>query len=226
MAVPENGPEQIEAPEQRPRRPRPKATPIVLGLLMVGVVAAVLWFGHPVPNPGLEMPAAPVYPPGTQRVTLTLYFASLDGLALVSQPRSVLQPPAATDQMAEAVRELINGPSGDSLARVLPPETTLRQVFVTDYGTAYVNFGPEVVQKHPGGAGAELLSVYAIVETIERNFPQVHEVAILVDGRELPTLAGHVDISQPLAPRSDLIMDLKRDQKPDLKPAAAAPQKS
>lgn len=191
------------------RRERPPAMPIVIGLVLVGAIAAVLWFGNPAPGPSPEPPAAPVYPPGTQRVTLKLYFASLDGLALVPEPRQVLQPPQTGDQMAEALRELIAGPASEQLGRVLPAETTLRQVFVTSQGTVYVNFGPEIAQKHPGGVGAELLSVYGVVNTLERNFPQVRQVAILVDGRELPTLAGHVEIHQPLAPRGDLIMDVK-----------------
>jgi spore germination protein GerM len=188
------------------RRERPPTAPIIIGLLLVGAVAAVLWFGHPVPNPNLEPPAPPVYPPGTQRVTLKLYFASLDGLALGPEPRQVLQPPQVCDQMAEALRELIAGPASEHLARVLPEGTTLRQVFLTPQGTVFVNFGPEIAQKHPGGVGAELLSVYGVVETLERNFPQVRQVAIMVDGKELTTLAGHVEINQPLAPRSDLIM--------------------
>jgi germination protein M len=194
--------------------------PIVLGLLAVAFVAAVLWLGQPAPPPASQPPAPPVYPPGTERAALKLYFASPDGLSLAPEARAVLQPAATCDQMAEALRELIAGPTEEGLARVLPPETTLRQVFIAEYGTVYVNFGPEIAQQHPGGAGAELLSVYSIVSTLERNFPQVREVAILVEGREPQTLAGHVDISRPLTPRADLIAPQGPDQGPDQTPGS------
>jgi hypothetical protein len=202
----------------RIRRDRPRTTPIIIGLFFVAIVAAVLLFGNPLPTSGPEMAGPPIYPPGTQRVTLRLYFAGPDGVSLVPESRAVIQPPDTSDQIAETVRELINGPTTEGLARILPPDTKLRQVFVTEHGTAYVNFGPEIVAKHPGGASAELLTVYGLVDTLERNFPDVHEVAILVDGHELPTLAGHIDLSRPLTPRTDLINDQK--------PAKPAQQKA
>ncbi len=179
---------------------------IVAGLVALGLLAAILWFGHPMLT-SPTTPVPPVYPPGTERVTLTLFFASPDGLFLVPETRQVLQPPHPADQMAEALRQLITGPDEATLARTLPAETTLQRVFVTAAGVAYVCFGPEVVTSHPGGAGAELLCVYAVVDTLQRNFPDVRQVAILVGGQEVPTLAGHVDISRPLLPRADLIAD-------------------
>lgn len=209
-------------PSHRIKRERPKTMAIVLGLLALGALAAVLWLANPeLPSSGL--PAAPVYPPGTQRVSLKLYFASPDGLHLVPESRSVLQPGEPSDQMAEALRELINGPGTEGLGRVLPEGTPLRRVFLTDPGTVYVSFGPEIMDKHPGGVEAELLSVYGVVDTLERNFPQVRQVAILVDGREVATLAGHVDLSRPLTPRLDLITEQVPQPQPPPQPETPAP---
>ena len=51
---------------------------------------------------------------------------------------------------------------------------------------------------------AELLTVYSIVNSLTANFPAVKRVQILVDDRQAPTLAGHVDLTRPAVPRHDL----------------------
>ena len=44
----------------------------------------------------------------------------------------------------------------------------------------------------------ELLTVYAIVNAVTANLPGVQRVQILVDGREVDTIAGHIDVRRPL----------------------------
>ncbi len=44
----------------------------------------------------------------------------------------------------------------------------------------------------------EALAVYAIVNALTTNLPDVTAVQILVDGKEVDTLAGHVDLREPL----------------------------
>jgi len=52
---------------------------------------------------------------------------------------------------------------------------------------------------HPGGTVNELLTVYTIVNALTANLPAVTGVQLLVDGKEVDTLAGHVDLRRPLA---------------------------
>ncbi len=80
----------------------------------------------------------------------------------------------------------------------IPADTKLRTLFITDTGEAYVDFSPELSSKHPGGSLSELLTVYAIVDTLTVNLPAIVRVQILVDGKEVDTLAGHVDLRRPL----------------------------
>ena len=56
----------------------------------------------------------------------------------------------------------------------------------------------EVATAHSGGSLDELLSVYAVVDALTVNLPAVTAVQLLVDGREVDTLAGHVDLRRPL----------------------------
>jgi hypothetical protein len=43
-----------------------------------------------------------------------------------------------------------------------------------------------------------LFTIYAIVNALTVNLPAITRVQILVDGKEVDTLAGHVDLRHPL----------------------------
>ena len=43
------------------------------------------------------------------------------------------------------------------------------------------------------------MTVYTIVNALLTNLPDLQEVQILIDGQEVDTLAGHVDLRRPLA---------------------------
>jgi hypothetical protein len=75
----------------------------------------------------------------------------------------------------------------------------LRALYVTAGGEAFVDLSREIVTAHPGGSLDELLTVYAIVDALTMNLPAVTSVQVLVDGKEVDTLAGHVDLRRPLA---------------------------
>ena len=70
---------------------------------------------------------------------------------------------------------------------------------VTQGGEAYVDLSRELMTAHPGGTLNELLTIYTIVNALTVNMPAVTSVQVLVDGKEVETLAGHIDLRQPLA---------------------------
>ena len=78
------------------------------------------------------------------------------------------------------------------------PSTTLRALFMTERGDAFVDLSADVRTKHTGGALDELFTVYTIVNALTANLPAIKRVQILIDGKEVDTLAGHVDLRHPL----------------------------
>ena len=66
-------------------------------------------------------------------------------------------------------------------------------------GDLFVDFSPELTARHTGGSLDELFTVYAIVNAATVNLPAITRVQILIDGKEVDTLAGHVDLRNPLA---------------------------
>ncbi|MCX8069234.1 MAG: GerMN domain-containing protein, partial [Thermodesulfovibrionales bacterium] len=62
----------------------------------------------------------------------------------------------------------------------------------------YLDFNPELRYKSLFDANEEYLFLKALYNTIFINFKSVTNVRILVDGKEIETLAGHINISKGL----------------------------
>jgi spore germination protein GerM len=143
--------------------------------------------------------AAPVAAPVAQgrKIKAHLYYLAEDGLALTSVERDVAYGETTLAQAREIITAQIAAPS-DPLVSAVPPGTKLRALFLTDRGEAFVDLSREVQSAHPGGTANELLTIYTVVNALTINLPAVTAVQLLVDGKEVETLAGHVDLRHPL----------------------------
>lgn len=102
-----------------------------------------------------------------------------------------------------ALTELLRGPSpGSGLRPVVPRDTTLNSVKIRG-GVAYADFGGGLTRLNVGSEG-EAVIVAAIVNTLTQ-FPGVSKVQILVNGARVESLAGHVDVSAPLAKNETVV---------------------
>jgi hypothetical protein len=140
-------------------------------------------------------PTAP--PPGVPRITATLFYGSQDGLALIPVRREVALAEGTIPQAREILTAQFQ-PAPAPYVSLIPSGTTLRAFYATERGDAFVDLSTAAVSAHAGGSSTELLTVYAIVNAVTANLPTIRRVQILVDGREVDTLAGHVDLRRPL----------------------------
>ena len=142
-------------------------------------------------------PAATAAPSAARKITATLYFISEDGLSLVGVQREVPfgEP---VDEQARRILEAQLGSAPAPLSSAIPETTALRSLFLSDKGHAFVDLSAHARARHTGGALDELFTIYAIVNALTVNLPAVTRVQILIDGREVDTLAGHVDLRHPL----------------------------
>lgn len=166
-------------------------------LLAIAAAAALAWWAlrpGPATPPRQALPVAAVAPPPRE---VSLYFAAPDGTRLEAETRELDNCPDETRCQLATVQALIDGPA-TGLVPVLPPQTQLHGVTVGDDGLARIDFNPELVSGHPGGSMTELLTVYALADTLAANFPYIRQVRLLVDGRPLETLKGHVDLRRPV----------------------------
>ncbi len=132
-----------------------------------------------------------------RRVKLFFFSTSKDGL-LEMEEREIHSSNQVSAEAKQIVAELIAG-SKRGLMGPLSPDTKLREVFVMDSGLAVVDLTKDASLNHPGGLTQEVSSIYSIVDSLTQNLPSVKRVQILIEGLESETLAGHIDLSHPLA---------------------------
>ena len=142
------------------------------------------------------LPPAPTAAP-TAHITATLFYGAQDGQALVPVRREVPLADGVVLQGRQIILAQLQTPPAPYVS-VTPAGTTLRAFYVTERGDAFVDLSGEISRAHPGGSFAELLTVYAIVNAVSANLTGVQRVQLLVDGKEVDTIAGHVDVRRPL----------------------------
>lgn len=131
---------------------------------------------------------------------VTIYLRAPGEDLLVPVTRTV---PHGEDPPTAALRALVAGPQpGERAEAVLPAAVKVRSV-QTQEGTAAADFSSDIMRMNVGSMG-EALAVAAIVNTLT-EFPQIRQVQILVEGRKVESLAGHVDVSRPLARNENLV---------------------
>lgn len=169
------------------------ATAVVVWVLFVGLPR---WFGGSRGGAGVPAATAAPDPPG-RRIKASLLYVAEDGMRLTRTERDVAFGESTVEQARQIIEAQI-APVVEPLVSAVPPGTKLRAIFVTEDGAAYVDFSREIASGHSGGSTNELLTVYTIVDVLGANLPAIHSVQLLVEGKQVETLAGHVDLRRPL----------------------------
>src|SRR4029079_13443304 len=140
-----------------------------------------------------------------RKIAATIYYVAEDGMALLPVQKEVSFS-AAVPEQARAILEAQLAPAAAPQVSAIPAGVTLRDVYVTGPVNAFVDLSAEIATKHPGGSLDEIFTVYTLVNALTVNLPAIQRVQILVDGKEVDTLAGHVDLRHPLAKSLDWVV--------------------
>ncbi len=167
-------------------------------VLLVGWVLVLMLPGWIAPRQSSAAPATITAEPAApeRKIKARLFFVAADGSGLTGVEREVTYG-ADPSAQARAILEAQFAPAEPPAVTAIPAGTTVRGAFVAN-GEAYIDVSTDIVTGHPGGSLNEQLTVYTIVAAVLSNLPAVTGVQILVDGKEVDTLAGHVDLRQPL----------------------------
>ena len=134
-----------------------------------------------------ELPRTRDQRAGGQDVTVYFVFSGKTEFSLAPELRRVV----GENLPLEALQELAKGPSeGSRLNRSLPEGTRVLGLEVKD-GIAYANFSREIMENFNWGSSLEGLMVAAIANTLT-EFPQIQGVLVLVEGKQVETLGGHL----------------------------------
>ena len=186
----------------------------VLAAFLLGMLAAGAWLVvRGLPDAQTPAPPTPAAAPveatesasSGRRIKARLFYVADDGQHLTAVEREV----AYSNQSAEQAKAILQAQLATvdaPLLSAVPASTRLRAVYITPQGEAYVDLSQDVTTAHPGGSLNELLTIYTIVHALTVNLPAVTSVQILVDGKEVDTLAGHVDLRRPLAKQLQFVV--------------------
>ena len=145
-----------------------------------------------------ETPAGTAPVADARKIRARLFYVDPDGEHLLAVEQEVPYGEGTIEQAKRIVEAALATPPAPYLSAI-PAGTTLKALYLTGKGEAYVDLSPEVQKNHPGGTTSETLTVYALVDTLTSNLPAITGVQLLIDGKEIDTLAGHLDLRRPLA---------------------------
>ncbi len=151
----------------------------------------------PVPPPPPPAAAYPSeVPPEPQEVNLFLLDPTAMMLVPVKTERRLHRE--LTQRLNQVVTALIQE-TPPNFRNTIPRGTELNEVYIDSQQTAYLDFSSHLTDGHIGGTTAEFLTVTAILRTVFDTFPdEVKQIQILIDGKQIETIAGHLNLSQPL----------------------------
>jgi spore germination protein GerM len=132
-----------------------------------------------------------------RKIRARLLYVSEDGTHLSPVEQEIVYGEGTIEQAKRIIEAQVAVPK-PPLVSAIPPGTTLKTVFLTPKGEAYVDLSVELRNNHPGGTTNEILTAYSLVNALTLNLPAITGVQILVDGKQVDTLAGHLDLRRPL----------------------------
>lgn len=116
---------------------------------------------------------------------------------LVIEERRVRRQPSTAAMAGSVIEEFLKGPSieQDSL---VPEGVRLLSTFVGKDGILYVDLSDEMRRNFQGDAYAELLLLKGLYESVISNIAGIEDIKVLIEGKEIESLGGHISILYPL----------------------------
>ena len=133
-------------------------------------------------------------------LSVTLYYPDDSGMKIIAVKRDVKPSP---DKYTAVMKSLMSGTDKKGTVDIIPKTAKLRSVKVKD-GVAKVDFSRELVKDFNGGSTGEEMLVGSIVDTLT-EFSEVKKVQILVEGKAVDTIAGHMDTEKPISRMTGLL---------------------
>ena len=116
---------------------------------------------------------------------------------LIMEERRVKRLGSVTVSAGEIVEEFLKGPSQRERSDVPPGTKVLGIYFGTD-GIVYVDLSDEFRRNFHGDVLSELLLLKGLYESIISNVTGVDDVKILIEGKEMESIGGHLYSLYPL----------------------------
>lgn len=136
-----------------------------------------------------------------EKLTVKVYYPDEQGMKLQAVKKTVKV--GSVDKYTATLKALLDGTKEKGLATIVPKQSKIKSVKVQG-DTAYVDFDDNLIKKFIGGSTGEEMLVGSIVNTLT-EFTEIKQVQILVEGKKIESLSGHLDLTKPVERMDNLI---------------------
>ncbi|MCG2708938.1 MAG: GerMN domain-containing protein [Thermodesulfovibrionales bacterium] len=185
--------------------------PVFLLLFAAGMTGGYFYFSKKFPSQAL--PAKETEEKIGRAIedmfTLRIYYPA--GGRLQMEERKVQRKTIQMTVAEAVISEFLKGPVNVSVSEI-PKDAKLIGLYRGDDGMLYVDLSDEFRRNFGGDAAAEFLLLRGLYESLISNVYDITDVKILIEGREMESLGGHLYLSYPLKDivYSDLSDSLRR----------------
>ena len=171
-------------------------------VLLMLLICAVMMNGC---DFGSKEPVKPVEPPKQEikQQSFIVYRAAADGREKLLPEKFTINDNGKSAAENALIALVSTKPQDASMEDVFPIGTKVLSLRVDAKGTAYADFSHELTKIGQGSYG-EMMICYAIANTLT-EFPNIKRVQILVEGKKVTTLNGHMDVEEPLIRNRDFL---------------------
>jgi hypothetical protein len=180
-------------------------------LLFITGVAVSYFFMRDFARPEKLIPALQLQGPSSESEDLTVLriYQPRNGRLEMTEKKS----PKRISSVAiaeDVVEEFFKRPVAEGVSGI-PLNVKLLGLYKDEAQTLYMDLSDEVRRNFQGDALSEYLLLNGLYESLVSNVPDFQDVKILVEGRELETLGGHIYLKYPL--KNILAPELRGDSR-------------
>jgi len=134
--------------------------------------------------------------PGTEDLfTLKIYYPA--GTRLLIEDRRLQRKTTQIATAQATMEEFLKGPSGMRMSNV-PKDVKVLGIYREAEKILYVDLSEQFRRNFQGDALTEYLLLKGLYESLISNVPNIEDIKILIEGREIETLGGHIYLYYPL----------------------------
>lgn len=131
----------------------------------------------------------------TDLSVIKVYYPVKDKLLM--EERKVRRQTSTPSMASAVIEEFLKCPSIEQ-GCLIPEGTRLLNVYRGRDGILYLDLSDEIRRNFQGDAYGELLLLRGLYESIVSNLSGIEDIKILVEGKEIESLGGHISILYPL----------------------------
>jgi hypothetical protein len=169
----------------------------VLGGVVFILAAGLFWRAYSTKNRMMKTVSdltpveSPLYEAHDRPTTVFLRAVDMGTGHPVNIPAVIRESKSRLNQLKQAVLAYFNGPRKGKAQVPVPPGLTLNEVYWTPDNTVVVDVSVSRLKPEEMGFWEEALFVRGLIDSVVKNFYEIRQVKLLVEGQDTSTLAGH-----------------------------------